>query len=126
MKKELIAAILLIVIIAGSIVNMRYIEHLTNEIVSFIDEASYAVTSEDWDTASEKAEKAVSLWNSNESHANIFLRHETINSATEAIYQFVMQTELEDVNEALVAAELAKDNFKNIALMEKLRFGSVF
>lgn len=126
MKKELIAAILLIVLMASCVLNMRYMSNLTDEIVLLINEAEKHASEGDWDSASEKAELALTVWSDHDMYISIILPHNDSGQATDALYNFLGEIYAQNTGRATAAAQLAAGHFNDIAFQERISLGSVF
>ena len=88
MKKELIAAVLLAVIFAGVMLNIRASEKIVSSLMSEVDAAYAQLKSGDSKSAAETLDKAIEHWLTLDGYTHIFIRHSEINSTTEAFFQF--------------------------------------
>jgi hypothetical protein len=126
MKKEILAAALLVLIFAGSLVNLYYLNRLTEELTEQVNQAKTCVESGDWEKAAEFAESATELWANSDSYTHIVLRHSEINSASDAFYELLGGIYAENYGDSIGAARMLLDHIESITKMEEIRFGSIF
>ena len=108
MKKELIAAVLLAVIFAGVMLNIRASEKIVSSLMSEVDAAYAQLKSGDSESAAETLDKAIEHWLTLDGYTHIFIRHSEINSTTEGSYGLLSET------------------LRSIMTMEQISLGSIF
>lgn len=84
MKKELIAAVLLAVIFAGVMLNIRASERIVSSLMSEVDAAYAQLKGGDNESAVKTIDRAIERWLMLDGYTHIFIRHSEINSTTEA------------------------------------------
>ena len=126
MKKEIFAAALLILIFAGSLVNLHYLNSLTEELTTQVEAAKACVEESDWKKAAEYAESATKLWSESDYYTHIVLRHSEINITTDAFYELLGGIYAENYGDSVGASRMLLDHIESITKMEEIRFGSIF
>lgn len=126
MKKELIIGCFLVVMLAAAFINIHYLNSLTDDLVSLIEQAEESVHKSDWDTAEKKAKKAEELWLESDTYTHLVLRHSEIEAATDALYGFLEQIYAREEGALKGAARAACSRLHSIANIEKIRLGSIF
>lgn len=82
MKRLWIAALLLVLILAGTLWNISYLGRFTDEVAGILTEAQARAETGDWAGAGSLTDQAFSLWESREPYLHITLFH----SDTDEIY----------------------------------------
>ena len=89
MKKELIAALLLILLFSGTLVNIGVNDKMMQRLNAEVKDAYDSAASGDWDTAQQCLHSAISHWLSMDGYTHIFIRHSEIDATTEAFYSMM-------------------------------------
>ncbi len=126
MKKELIAAVLLAVIFAGVMLNIRASEKIVSSLMSEVDAAYAQLKSGDSESAAETLDKAIERWLMLDGYTHIFIRHSEINSTTEAFFQFKSDIGSGDADAAEGSYGLLSETLRSIMTMEQISLGSIF
>jgi hypothetical protein len=126
LKKEIVAAIILTVILTGTLINTWALENMTQELTDLADDAEYCAEAGNWDGAIEKALEAQTKWNNADGYTHIVVRHAEIDSTTDAFYDFMKALYSEEPGNAKGAHMLLIAHLESIAGMEKIKFGSIF
>ena len=126
MKKELIAAVLLAVIFAGVLLNIRASEKIVSSLMSEVDAAYAQLKSGDSESAAETLDKAIEHWLTLDGYTHIFIRHSEINSTTEDFFQFRSDIGSGDADAAEVSYGLLSETLRSIMTMEQISLGSIF
>ena len=126
MKKELIAAVLLAVIFAGVMLNIRASEKIVSSLMSEVDAAYAQLKSGDSESAAETLDKAIEHWLTLDGYTHIFIRHSEINSTTEAFFQFRSDIGSGDADAAECSYGLLSETLRSIMTMEQISLGSIF
>lgn len=126
MKRLLIALVLLSLLLALSLWDLRRIDALTESLCACIELSVRCM--EEGDTAASRsaAESAVILWEKAEGYSHIFLRHSEVDSLTDSIYQFKSAVYAENTAELPILAECTETLLHSLRNMEHPRMGSVF
>ena len=126
MKKELIAAALLLSLMTLAVINLIYLKHFTSKLIGLTDEAFSYVSVGKWEEAKKKAEEAERLWSGKDAYTHIAIRHSEINEASEAFYELLGEVYKEYSGGAKGAWLSLRSNIKSIYEMEKLSLKSIF
>lgn len=126
MKKELIALLLLIALFVGSLINIRFNEHVINK----LSDGAYLAYTEylggDTDKASETLKAVCDKWLSLDGYTHIFIRHDEIDSTTEAFFELLSAMHDEKPDCVCGAYLKLKAQLDSLSSMEKLSLGSIF
>ena len=126
MKKELIAAVLLAVIFAGVMLNIRASERIVSALMSEVDAAYAQLKGGDNESAVKTIDRAIEHWLMLDGYTHIFIRHSEINSTTEAFFQFKSDIGSGDADAAEGSYGLLSDTLRSILTMEQISLGSIF
>lgn len=126
MKKELIAAVLLAVIFAGVMLNIRASEKIVSSLMSEVDAAYAQLQSGDNESAVKTIDRAIEHWLMLDGYTHIFIRQSEINSTTEAFFQFKSDIGSGDADAAEGSYGLLSETLRSIMTMEQISLGSIF
>ena len=126
MKKCIGAAVLLVLLLAGGLLNVRYLDGLTGELVSLADAAMALAEAGDFPAAAERAEAAAQRWAEADGYTHVFVRHTEIDSTTDAFCDLLGELYAEDAPAARGAHRKLREHLTSIAGMEHITFGSIF
>lgn len=126
MKKELIAAVLLAVIFAGVMLNIRASERIVSSLMSEVDAAYAQLKGGDNESAVKTIDRAIEHWLTLDGYTHIFIRHSEINSTTEAFFQFKSDIGSGDADAAEGSYGLLSETLRSIMTMEQISLGSIF
>lgn len=126
MKKELIAAVLLAVIFAGVMLNIRASERIVSSLMSEVDAAYAQLKGGDNESAVKTIDRAIERWLTLDGYTHIFIRHSEINSTTEAFFQFKSDIGSGDADAAEGSYGLLSETLRSIMTMEQISLGSIF
>ncbi len=126
MKKEIIIGCFLVALLAAAFVNIHFLNKLTDNVTSLIEESETSALAGHWPEAERKAEEAADLWNSSETYTHLVLRHPETESATDAIYNLLAQVYAKEPGAMRGAAQAAIARLKSISSIEQIKLGSIF
>jgi TRAP-type C4-dicarboxylate transport system substrate-binding protein len=126
MKKEIFIGCFLALMLAAAIVNIHFLNKLTDDVTQHIEDARDFAARGDWDKAGKKAEEAAQMWSESDTYTHLVLRHPEVESATDAIYAFMQEVYAKEEGAAKGAAEAAISRMKSISSIEQIKFGSIF
>ena len=126
MKKELIAAVLLAVIFAGVMLNIRASERIVSSLMSEVDAAYAQLKGGDNESAVKTIDRAIERWLMLDGYTHIFIRHSEINSTTEAFFQFKSDIGSGDADAAEGSYGLLSETLRSTMTMEQISLGSIF
>ena len=125
MKKWITAVLVLLLIFAGCLYNIRCVDRLTDELLTLADSALTFSETGDHENAVRQAEKAAALWAEKDGYTHVFIRHGEIDSATDAFYDYLGAICTDDPGEIQGAYRKLRAHLTSIAGMEHISFGSV-
>lgn len=89
MKKEIISALLLLLIFSGVLVNIRINERIVSSLINEVDMSYENLKNGNKDKAMQQLDTAIEHWLNLDGYTHIFIRHSEINSTTDAFYGFL-------------------------------------
>lgn len=126
MKRELFALALLALLFAGSLLNIRHIDRLTDSVSACLDRSEEYARQGDFDAALAAFESGLALWHSAHGYTNVFIRHPELDDTYDTFYE-LEQVLLEQDGDAFPAAfSKLQYHLSCIAYMEHLSAGSIF
>lgn len=126
MLKEILVGCFLVIMLAAAIVNIHFLNKLTDDITRLIEESSRSAEQGDWDSAAKKAEEAVRLWSDSDTYTHLVLRHPETEDATDALYALLQEVYAKEEGAVKGAAGAAAAHMKSISSIEQIKFGSIF
>lgn len=126
MKKEIISALLLLLIFSGVLVNIRINERIVSSLINEVDMSYENLKSGNEDKAMQQLDTAIEHWLNLDGYTHIFIRHSEINSTTDAFYGFRSDVGSGDADAANGSYGLLKETLLSLMTMEQISLGSVF
>lgn len=126
MKKEILVGCFLVVMLAAALLNIHYLNKLTDNVTQLIDESVKSAEQGEWDQAVKKAEEAAKMWSESDTHTHLVLRHPEVEATADAIYDYMAQIYAGDERTAKGAAQAAISRLKSISSIEQIKLGSIF
>lgn len=126
MKREIAAVALLLAMLAGSFVNLSYCDSLTEEIKTELALSRDALEDEDFAKAREHGRAACEQWLSAKKYTHIFIRHQEVDSTSEAFFDLIQLLDEENASAAASAYDKLVYHLESNDGMEHPRLGSVF
>ncbi len=126
MKKEIAAAVLLLLLFTGVLMNIRVAECIFSSLADEVDAAYECLENGDMQAASEQLDAAIEHWLGLDGYTHIFIRHSEINSTTDAFYGFKSDLSGGDAAAAAGSYGLLKEALGSLTAMERISLGSVF
>lgn len=126
MKKEIISALLLLLIFLGVLVNIRINERIVSSLINEVDMSYENLKNGNEDKAMQQLDTAIEHWLNLDGYTHIFIRHSEINSTTDAFYGFRSDVGSGDADAANGSYGLLKETLLSLMTMEQISLGSVF
>ena len=126
MKKEIAAAIILIALFAGVMLNIKVSGNIILSLEDDVTAAYESARNGDFDRAKPQLDAAIEHWMSLDGYTHIFMRHSEINSTTEAYFQLKSYIYAEDIGAAEGSYSLLMADLDSLMTMEQISFGSIF
>ena len=118
MKKEIIACALLLILAAGCVCNVRYLDRLCTQLDNAAAQAEACCAAQDTDSAAER-------WHAAEGYAHCMLPHESTDAVTEGFCQAVRALE-SGAPSAAADIALLRLRIRSLADGERVTLGNVF
>jgi len=126
MKKAIFSVSLLLIMLIAAFINIRCLNTLTHEMKSVVAESVEAAEASDWENAEAAAKRAENAWNAKDGYTHVVLRHNEIDTVSDALYDFISCINEHDAKTSAAAAEKVIYHLDSIYRMEQIRFGSIF
>lgn len=126
MKKEIISALLLLLIFSGVLINIRINERIVSSLINEVDMSYENLKNGNEDKAMQQLDNAIEHWLNLDGYTHIFIRHSEINSTTDAFYGFRSDVGSGDADAANGSYGLLKETLLSLMTMEQISLGSVF
>lgn len=123
--KEWIALALLLLLAAGALVNIAFLDRLIGDIGSELQRADELARAGRFDEALEAFDGAIGHWIAANSYTHIFIRHPEIDSASDAFFELRQALAEQNAEGYPSALEKLCYHLHSIDEMEHLRLGSV-
>ena len=124
-KREYMAIVLLVLLIALSVYNIKSIDSLTGDIGITLSKSQSAAEKLDFKAARGYLDEALERWLSADSYTHIFLRHPEIDSTADSFYELKQVLMQEDISACAAAYDKLMYHLNSIDSMEHLSFGSI-
>lgn len=126
MKKEIISALLLLLIFSGVLVNIRINERIVSSLINEVDMSYENLKNGNKVKAMQQLDTAIEHWLNLDGYTHIFIRHSEVNSTTDAFYGFRSDVGSGDADAANGSYGLLKETLLSLMTMEQISLGSVF
>ncbi len=126
MKKEIIISTLFAIMLAMSVVNVKYLEKITSYVSRHAEAAADAMAEGDTQGAEAHAVEAFRLWQSKDLYARIMLQHTVYENGESALIMLLTEIYSENAGGVLGAAEAVRRSMESIMGSERIRLGSIF
>lgn len=126
MKKEIISALLLLLMFSGVLVNIRINERIVSSLINEVDMSYENLKNGNKDKAMQQLDTAIEHWLNLDGYTHIFIRHSEINSTSGAFYGFRSDVGSGDADAANGSYGLLKETLLSLMTMEQISLGSVF
>lgn len=126
MKKELAAAVLLLLILCASLWNIRHLNQLLDELDARSALALSAAEAGSWTEAETSAALLITRWQKAETYAQVFIRHPDIDAVSDALTAFRGAVMSQDVDACRTAALSVSTRLSSIRKAETPSLGSIF
>lgn len=125
MKKEKIAAGIILILLVGAVINVLYLRRFSGDIIEQIQSSQTYCAQEDYDTAELKLRSALNIWLEADGYTHIFIRHSEVDSTSDAFYDALSCLVAHDQDGAVSAYEKLLYHIDSIVSMEHVTFKSV-
>ncbi|MBQ3211863.1 MAG: DUF4363 family protein [Oscillospiraceae bacterium] len=126
MKREFAALAVLILLIAGSILNIKRIDTLTDEIGIALCKSRTAAEQLNFKNSRELIREGLEIWQEDGTYTRIFLTQSQVDETTMAFYNLIQELNQEDLLALAPAYDELLYQLESIQSGEKPSFGSIF
>lgn len=126
MKKEIVAAALLLTLIAGGLYNTHYLHEFTDGLTGSLALSQAYCENGEYALALEHAQKAESDWKANELYAGIFLRHTEIDAVGYGLRDLTATLASDEPEGAFPLYASLIAHIESLCEMESLSLSSIF
>ena len=126
MKREFAAAAVLILLLAGSWWNLRYLRDFTGGLGETLELSRAYCEAGQFELAEQELEKAAQAWLGADGYTHIFIRHSEIDSTTDAFFELMSDVRSGDAQSASGAYEKLAAHLDSLYTMERVTLGSIF
>ena len=126
MKKTIVAAVLLLLLLVGTLLNIRCLDGYVAQMKGYVGDAQNRAETGDYDGAVASLRQAIELWNGIDGYTHIFIRHSEIDSASDAFYDLLGDLSARDNEAARGSFEKVLYHLESISRIEHVTLGSVF
>lgn len=126
MKRCIAALLILLLIAAVSLYNIRHIDVMTQTLLKKVNTAEQHALSGEFTEAASQMEQAAEMWEENNTYAYVFLRHAEVDTTADVFCEVL--AELYDENAAGAKGMIRKlrAHLTTIAAMEHIRVETIF
>lgn len=125
MKKTLAAALILLLLLAGSLYNIHYLNGFTEDLTERIRQSQQLCEAGDYAQARASLQSALDFWLDAHLYTHIFIRHSEIDTVTDAFFEVMQGLGNEDAGTAAGSYAMLVHHIESIADMERIRLESV-
>lgn len=126
MKKELCAALALILLIAAAAGNLLHLNNLMEQITEHIDYSLLYCSLEDYAAAHTETSKAYQVWKNAETHTKIMLQQNEIDSVNDIFFDIWTALQNREKHEGENLLRKLQSRTDSILSTEGITLGSVF
>ena len=125
MKKEGLAIAIILCVILGSVLNLRFLKSLIHELDAQISEAVAEAEAENWIAAEALASEGMTHWINMDKYTHIFIRHGEIDAVTDAFCSLLGAIKSRDASEIFKAQLALHSRLNELVEMERVTPGSI-
>ncbi len=126
MKREISAYILLIVLLLGSLINIKVLDSKIDSLRTQAESAYKSAQLHNYGKAKAELLSACDEWLGMDSYTHIFIRHSEIDSTTDAFFDMLSDIASEDAEGADGSYRKLDAHLSSLMTIEHLSFGSIF
>lgn len=126
MRREIFAGVLLLLILAGSIMNSKYAGGQIDDLLETLDESKQLAEIGSYAEAEELVASALEHWESLSVYTHIMIRHSSVDDVTNCLYDLMSFLGSADGGALRGAYSKAESCLKGIMEIERVTLQSVF
>ena len=125
MKKEGLAITIILFVILGSVLNLRYLTSLIHELDAQTNEAVSEAEAENWTTSEALASDVMMQWMKMDKYTHIFIRHGEIDAVTDAFCSLLGAIKSRETSDIFMAQLTLHSRLNELVEMERVTPGSI-
>ena len=125
MKKEGLAITIILFVILGSVLNLRYLTSLIHELDAQTNEAVSEAEAENWTTSEALASDVMMQWMKMDKYTHVFIRHGEIDAVTDAFCSLLGAIKSRDTSDIFMAQLTLHSRLNELVEMERVTPGSI-
>lgn len=125
MKQNIIMIISILILLAGGLIEIKYLEKTSLYISSDIDYIKNAINNNKFDEAKAQMQKTYSSWERVEKIWNIFVNNNEVDEIEDSMIEIKENIELENKEECMVPIEKVKKDLEHTVLRQKLKVDNI-
>ena len=125
MKKEGLAITIILCVILGSVLNLRYLTSLIHELDAQTNEAVSEAEEENWTTSEALASDVMMQWMKMDKYTHVFIRHGEIDAVTDAFCSLLGAIKSRDTSDIFMAQLTLHSRLNELVEMERVTPGSI-
>ena len=125
MKKEGLAITIILFVILGSVLNLRYLKSLIHELDAQTNEAVSEAEAENWTTSEALASDVMMQWMKMDKYTHVFIRHGEIDAVTDAFCSLLGAIKSRDTSDIFMAQLTLHSRLNELVEMERVTPGSI-
>lgn len=125
MKKEGLAITIILFVILGSVLNLRYLKSLIHELDAQTNEAVSEAEAENWTTSEALASDVMMQWMKMDKYTHIFIRHGEIDAVTDAFCSLLGAIKSRETSDIFMAQLTLHSRLNELVEMERVTPGSI-
>lgn len=125
MKKEGLAITIILFVILGSVLNLRYLTSLIHELDAQTNEAVSEAEAENWTISEALASDVMMQWMKMDKYTHVFIRHGEIDAVTDAFCSLLGAIKSRDTSDIFMAQLTLHSRLNELVEMERVTPGSI-
>ena len=125
MKKEGLAITIILFVILGSVLNLRYLTSLIHELDAQTNKAVSEAEAENWTTSEAVASDVMMQWMKMDKYTHVFIRHGEIDAVTDAFCSLLGAIKSRETSDIFMAQLTLHSRLNELVEMERVTPGSI-
>lgn len=125
MKKEGLAITIILFVILGSVLNLRYLTSLIHELDAQTNEAVSEAEAENWTISEALASDVMMQWMKMDKYTHVFIRHGEIDAVTDAFCSLLGAIKSRETSDIFMAQLTLHSRLNELVEMERVTPGSI-
>lgn len=125
MKKEGLAITIILFVILGSVLNLRYLTSLIHELDAQTNKAVSEAEAENWTTSEALASDVMMQWMKMDKYTHVFIRHGEIDAVTDAFCSLLGAIKSRETSDIFMAQLTLHSRLNELVEMERVTPGSI-